>query len=761
MATVNPLNDFNTFSYHHFLVLVNSTQAADDLKDDNLFFRFANGEAVVEGAKIIVNPIKSLRYIIQDLTWTNWLAMNPEEFGGTIGSGGEFRIIEPNGMSFLNDLFLAFGELGCGASTSQWVLKTIFVGQTDVGGYSASGVEYINNINPLLMVMVNMDATFSEAGGEYTFEFVAAGQGAGLTPAAGGRIFAQRTNVNLAGSDTPGAVTLEQGLKALEKHLNETANESNKKIDDIRAIQGANYPAPFKSKHVIVIPDSLKRPEYVIKSPARTGAGPDGSAPYLSVSPNMGVVPGIQAVINMCVPLMISCQTPGQLREYYVNSTETLDNATQTKTFYHTIVERPIEPIKDPASKDGGTNTGAVPPAEQKAIDSGNFLEFDYLYTGKNIDVLEFEMKLGSGLAFLEAMVGLSAIKDNRADATVATNIVSTSNTKEVGSNSAVPMGTVKLPDHRVAHRTNPSAVAAYNQLMQQHSVLNVMTTIKIRGNPRLLNDVTPTITATGDTTQNRTSMGTAANYGTQPVRCRVNVRMPKDGDLDSLEDFWYKGSYLILSVKNEFSGGEFTQELQMVAEMDGEFKNVPEQPKQKPKESPVPTAIVGETSEVAARIRAFLSAIRYSEGTDGPNGYTTIFSGVQFSDFSDHPRQVIVTPKYESSAAGAYQIRQATWDWISSPPSKYSSLLPNFEPATQDVAAWCLLDYRGALPYIRSNDIQGAVNACKLEWASLPGSTYGQPTKKLEQFMNVYNNYLQQEMNGLTILKAPTEVFV
>lgn len=759
MATVNPLNEFNTFSYHHFLVLVNSTAAADALKDSNLFFRFANGEEDVPGARIIVNPIKSIRYVIQDISWTNWMVTDYAQFGGTVMSGGEFRIIEPNGMSFMNDLFDAFGYLQCGMSSSQWVIKTIFVGQTNVGDTATAGVEYINNINPMLAVMTNMDATFSEAGGEYTFEFVSAGSGAGLTPSGGGQVFSQRATVNLSGGDTPGAVTVEQGLQTLERHLNETAAQAYTKLDESRQRSGGTFVPPLKTKYVIKIPDTLKRPEYTIRAPARMAAGPDGSTPYLTVDPSMGVVAGIMSVIKLSAPLMTSATTPGQLREHYVNTSEVLDSATNTKTFIFTIMEREIKPIADSTSKDGGSNSGDVSQEEQDAAAAGNLLEFDYLYTGKNIDVLSYDMKLGSGLAFLETMVGLSAVKDDRTNPTTPTNLNSMSNTKEVGSNSTIPMGIPSTPGKSVIHNTNPGATAAYEQLLQQHSVLSVMSTIRIRGNPRILNDVTPTLTAEGSTTDRRTAMGVVSSYGTQPARVRVNIRMPRDGDLTSIEDFWYKGTHLILCVKSEFSAGEFTQEIQMAAEMDGLYKNTPEQPPQPAQDQPV--SIVGETADAAARIRAFLAMIRYCEGTTGDRGYTTLFGYSQFTGFDDHPRTVITSGGYKSSAAGAYQILEKTWDGLSKFPSRYAGKLNDFSPASQDLAGWCLLDRRGALPAIRSGNIAQAVTLCNREWASLPGSPYGQPVKTMPDVLSVYNRYLAEEIAGQTTLKAPLEAIV
>ena len=125
MATYNPLNEFNTYAYHHFLMVVDSTAAADKLQDNSLFFRLINGEEVVEGVRVIINPVRSNRYFIESVEWTNWLVQNNEDFGGTVMAGGEFTIVEPNGMSFMNDLMEQLMSIGVGTNTCQWVLKTI------------------------------------------------------------------------------------------------------------------------------------------------------------------------------------------------------------------------------------------------------------------------------------------------------------------------------------------------------------------------------------------------------------------------------------------------------------------------------------------------------------------------------------------------------------------------------------------------------------------------------------------------------------
>ena len=54
---------------------------------------------------------------------------------------------------------------------------------------------------------------------------------------------------------------------------------------------------------------------------------------------------------------------------------------------------------------------------------------------------------------------------------------------------------------------------------------------------------------------------------------------------------------------------------------------------------------------------------IRFGEGTLGDKGYTTQFTGSQFTDLSKHPRQLKTGGGYKSDAAGAYQFLSTTWD--------------------------------------------------------------------------------------------------
>jgi len=142
------------------------------------------------------------------------------------------------------------------------------------------------------------------------------------------------------------------------------------------------------------------------------------------------------------------------------------------------------------------------------------------------------------------------------------------------------------------------------------------------------------------------------------------------------------------------------------------------------------------------ANVQAFLRAIRLGEGTSGPNGYQTLFGGGTFDSFADHPR-IKVTARLggrpiTSTAAGAYQILAGTWDDF------IRAVGPrDFSPASQDECAIWLISRRRALDDVRAGRIEAAIAKCAKEWASLPGSPYGQPVVSLAAVKSVY------EQNG------------
>jgi muramidase (phage lysozyme) len=158
-------------------------------------------------------------------------------------------------------------------------------------------------------------------------------------------------------------------------------------------------------------------------------------------------------------------------------------------------------------------------------------------------------------------------------------------------------------------------------------------------------------------------------------------------------------------------------------------------------------------TRNLDPRVKAFLNLIAYAEGTAGPRGYYMQYTGVHFTDDSKHPDQVIcawatvhgIRRRLCSSAAGRYQYITPTWNRVAK-----KGNLPDFSPTSQDAGAIILLKERGSYDYLLKRetpsrkDIERAIYLSREEWASLPGSPHGQPTKALNVSLDKYFEYLE-----------------
>jgi muramidase (phage lysozyme) len=149
----------------------------------------------------------------------------------------------------------------------------------------------------------------------------------------------------------------------------------------------------------------------------------------------------------------------------------------------------------------------------------------------------------------------------------------------------------------------------------------------------------------------------------------------------------------------------------------------------------------------------AFLRMIRAGETSQDDDAYRMLFGGALFDGFEGHPNIKVTRGALTSTAAGAYQFLQRTWDEC-----VRALGLGDFSPASQDLAAVYLIKRRGALADVLAGRFDDAVRKCAREWASLPGSPYGQPTKTLAQARAVYEQFGGQyaAQEGKTMPLAP-----
>lgn len=144
-----------------------------------------------------------------------------------------------------------------------------------------------------------------------------------------------------------------------------------------------------------------------------------------------------------------------------------------------------------------------------------------------------------------------------------------------------------------------------------------------------------------------------------------------------------------------------------------------------------------------SANVRAFLDTIGYAEGTG--DRYDYMYTHKVFYSYAGHPRQLQCSYGLCSDAAGRYQFLSTTWDGM-----RRKLGLPDFSPESQDRAAVQLIKdvgcYSSVVNIDGPNSFSRAAYCVSGQWASFPGSPYGQRTHsashlyaKFKAFLNRY----------------------
>ena len=137
------------------------------------------------------------------------------------------------------------------------------------------------------------------------------------------------------------------------------------------------------------------------------------------------------------------------------------------------------------------------------------------------------------------------------------------------------------------------------------------------------------------------------------------------------------------------------------------------------------------------SNLSAFLRVIREGESSQDDAAYRMLYGGGLFDSFAAHPNTLVTAAGHTSTAAGAYQFLNRTWKSLA---NKFG--YTDFAPVTQDAGAIQLIRGRGAYNDIVAGRFETAILKCNKEWASLPGSPYGQRTLAMARCKKVYEEY-------------------
>lgn len=588
----NPLRGFRTYSYHFILIAMDTTEYLDVqnplvnslISDDKFYTRqdpISNPRIIVRDPNgigqycIFIDSRQDTDFIIEDVEWGTTFIGNSNSGDSAVGlntflTDGRMRIVEPRGVSFLNQLSALAdpSQLNTDPSTMVFMLKVYFVGHNDDGS-----VTQITTVPPFGITFTELTGSVDANGTTYNISYCGVVNGSAWNKSYDA-IVDQMT------------FTFTQG-QSLQQHLDSFAAAINQKYKNNRDTVIQNYLKATNNQvnlsntatiewRLVLEPGSQelsKLKDFGTLTPLQQKVA--GTSTIYPGTKEGGIAEVIDKLMNTSQE-WTNVQISGnpavkdfdnqQTRFAYKIATE-FEKTSATKdnkfivTYY--ISEYAYKVVQIVDSKSGGGN------AQPVNISKGSVYEFDYIFTGKNIDIQRLEMNLSLGYALWISLVTSRGLASQTQDVTGSTGEAAIVQTRPMQSNidvnQALRTGTPIWPTP-VAKETSKkeyqssASVAAADAIWRNYSSYQSMQAeLTILGNPNLIQKIT-----------NPSRSG--------PDYVKINIKMPSTPD-DIWEynqsannqpggyykTFWFNGYYNIITAKNKFIGGQFTQDLDLI----------------------------------------------------------------------------------------------------------------------------------------------------------------------------------------------------
>ena len=614
----NPLDRFHTYSYYHILVACTTTDVAESIKTSTFLNLGRRTQSIEEKYKvrgitadgkeidkdhpnrigrysILFNGSTDAEFSITNVKWNTVLyPVNDENAYTTIATEGKMEIQEPRGARFLNLINNVVHEFGISAESVIFSIKTIFVGRTNTG--TAVKTEDITNIPPLMFTLYDLTAEFDMVGSTYEVTFVPLSNGA-----------AKMSQYNLATNQITSfnlnaKSSLVSALDLFSQKINTIYGDYAKDV----VKQSGKKESDFTFMVYSITYDDIYRDEtrYKIDNfEDQTKTTLDGEIP-ISFGDDATIESALNKIMKHCTGVIADGN--GESKH---NNNNKKDNI---KYGYKILSSVQSFASTNKDSKEETVNVVvnyrivryALPTQsiielaftgdETSELLKNNSLILNYIWTGKNKDILEFDMRLAAGVAFLQLLTTTNNIPKDNSDPTKASKaqLPSARGGTLLGQNSSTenPNKKSKSNEQNKTQKTlltfpsndknndtrntkKPYSSLTFNNLLGRFAALEGMdTSVKIRGNPIFFSNFinTPSIFNNPELS---TKDGHFSDFERVPSLCKINIKMPRadvfpgvnDNNITSYEDFWYKGYYYIYYVENIFEGsGEFTQVLKM-----------------------------------------------------------------------------------------------------------------------------------------------------------------------------------------------------
>jgi hypothetical protein len=588
---LNILSTYRSYAYHHILVVCESSDVAASLAEtDNIDpYMIETGpsglrEGTIGGGRyvVLINGMTDAQTYIVSAKWSIMTNLGTDHKAMSMMTSGEIDIHETGAVMFLTKILSACTYLGAEPQSLSYLIKTIFVGHKDQVD-SDNSTTFITAIKPFLFYLTNITASVTQTGTDFVLTMQGINDGAAHIPANGA------VAKGLTVTFTKG-MSLEDALKHLEGVIKQQYTRSKEQVKCSLERNGVKigFDEAFKDlEYVFTLSEHYKSGNYKVG----TATVPeDGKGNFTITNDTKG---DIYTLLQQLI--MSSKEILDERKPVGPDNRKEVRTAVIGTTYKHgidkdQIIYKIIDMTQVVVPSDNPSKGFA--PAEDDPT-----LEFDYIYTGHNIDIIDFDMKLQFANSFLySATTSLNApVANHVVQGYIPQNVGAIGGTASVanegntfrGKRTFVP----SMPIESANLRGNafPMSAASYWNLLSRYAAMeNMATRIVIHGNPVLLNDfclLPKEAEASGDVRRGQSftsgilsdsdgqqaasilQQRAGATYRDKPVFIKINVKFPAAGageENTTYENFWYQGYYYISTINNIFDNGLFKQELEL-----------------------------------------------------------------------------------------------------------------------------------------------------------------------------------------------------
>lgn len=597
----NPLHQYRTYSYHHVLLacvdnsiieesftnmpfdqLLPTSQAIGNVTE-RCVPRYVNNDKN-KPYIVLINTQVDVEFLIKSLTFKVIPAPPPNPVDGlkdyqyarsAFVYGGSVVIEEPFGIRFGDMMAQVSAKLKAPPERIVFVLKTAFFGFTDIG------VTTIQQIKPIALCFLKIDATFTAAGGHYELEFVPYSNG-----------FANRKEISKVGSAVKFKTgsTIEQAMTKFASILNTEQKKLNESEPKLQAVE-----------YDIVVDDKFKN--FTVTDSVNAPNLDKDQVQFVG-SANDSITEMIEKVMMLSKDMRNLFTRPSQTptntesnpnteRFTFKIYSEVLNTPNLFKVVFHVY---PVKAIIAPVPTEDDRKDPTILTKKRKdaiakfisdAKADNNYLEYNYIYSGKNVDILEFEMRLNLWTTFQAYYME----EQHFAAKSQVHNNTGAGYTK-VGKDNYITDAPDNSPKLLTMAQQPPNTILAIKDNLEFQKFDDYLTrtvslstggtylNLTVAGDPRLYAgylqspfDTSGKLKKTKDLAGQPSAI--MNNWAQVPALVKINVFMPNPPST-TIQDqtvqqafgapFWFDGLYQIMSITNMFTDdGKFTQQLELL----------------------------------------------------------------------------------------------------------------------------------------------------------------------------------------------------